>query len=127
MLHRADRSAELTGKLRGGGLAVYINRLWSQDSVTVSTYCSKHIELMTVKCRSFYLPHELTAIYIMAVYVPPNANTEEAMAVLYNNISQQQKEQPDAFFIAAGDFNQARLKSVLPKFYQHVNVATRKK
>lgn len=46
--------------------------------------------------------------------------------MLYNNISQQQKEHPDVFFTVAGDFKQIRLKSVLPKFYQHVNVATRK-
>ncbi len=32
---------------------------------------------------------------------------------------------PMAFFIIAGDFNHANLKTVLPKFYQHVNFATR--
>ncbi len=32
---------------------------------------------------------------------------------------------PDGFFIIAGDFNHANLKTVLPKFYQHVNFATR--
>ncbi len=32
---------------------------------------------------------------------------------------------PTAFFIIAGDFNHANLKTVLPKFYQHVNFATR--
>lgn len=47
------------------------------------------------------------------------------MSELYNIISEQQKTYPDAFFIAAGDFNQASLKSVLPRFYQHVNIATR--
>ncbi|KAL0174662.1 hypothetical protein M9458_030630, partial [Cirrhinus mrigala] len=35
------------------------------------------------------------------------------------------KQNPDGFFIIAGDFNHANLKSVLPKFYQHVNFATR--
>ncbi|KAK0143163.1 hypothetical protein N1851_018714 [Merluccius polli] len=118
MLHRADRSAALTGKRRGGGLAVYINRLWCQDSVTVTPRCSQHRELLTVRCRPFYLPRELSAVFITAVYVPPSANVEEAMSELYNNISEKQQEHPDAF-------NQASLTSVLPKFYQHVNVATR--
>ncbi len=31
----------------------------------------------------------------------------------------------NSFFIIAGDFNHANLKTVLPKFYQHVNFATR--
>lgn len=72
-MHRADRVASLTGKERGGGLAVYVNNLWCQDSVTVSVHCSPHIELLTVKCRPFYLPRELTAVIITAVYVPPSA------------------------------------------------------
>lgn len=36
MLHRADRGASLTGKLQGGGLAVYVNKVWCQDTVMVS-------------------------------------------------------------------------------------------
>ncbi len=35
------------------------------------------------------------------------------------------KHNPDGFFIIAGDFNHANLKTVLPKFHQHVNFATR--
>ena len=124
-LHRADRVASLAGKVRGGGLAVYINKSWCQDIAVVSTHCSPHAELMTVKCRPFYMPRELTAVIITAVYVPPSANVKMAMAELYNNISEQQLVHPDALFITAGDFNQASLKSVLPKFYQHVNIATR--
>lgn len=86
--------------------------------MVVSTLCSSHVELLTLKCRPFYLPRELTAIIIVAVYVPPSTNM---------NISVQQMAHPDAFFIVAGDFNQAILKSVLPKFYKHVNFATRGK
>lgn len=126
MLHRPDRSAALTGKQRGGCLAVYINRLWCQDSVTVSTSCSQNVELLTLKCRPFCLPRETMGVFITAVYVPPSTNMEEAMSELYN-ISEEQKEHPDAFFIVAGDFNQASLSFVLPKFYQHVNVAFRGK
>ncbi len=36
-----------------------------------------------------------------------------------------QTNNTDGFFIIAGDFNHANLKTVLPKFYQHVNFATR--
>lgn len=123
MLHRADRVASLAGKLRGGGLVVYTNRSWCQDAVVVSSHCSANIELLTVKCRPFYVPRELTAVIITAVYVPPRADVKEAMTEPYNNIS----VHLDAFFIVAGDFNQARLTSALPKLHQHVNCNQGKK
>ncbi len=80
---------------------------------------------MFVKCRPFYLPREFTAIVIVAVYIPPCANAKDALRELYSAISEQQTNNPDGFFIVAGDFNHANLKTVLPKFYQHVNFATR--
>ncbi len=80
---------------------------------------------MFVKCRPFYLPREFTAIVIVAVYIPPCANAKDALRELYSAISEQQTNNPDGFFIIAGDFNHANLKTVLPKFYQHVNFATR--
>ncbi len=78
-----------------------------------------------MKCRPFYLPREFTAIVIGAVYIPPCANAKDALRELYCAISEQQTKNPDSFFIIAGDFNHANLKTVLPKFYQHVNFATR--
>ncbi len=76
-------------------------------------------------CRPFYLPREITAIVIVVVYIPPYANVKDALRELYSAISEQQTNNPDGFFIIAGDFNHANLKTVLPKFYQHVNFATR--
>ncbi len=55
----------------------------------------------------------------------PCANAKDALRELYCAISEQQTNNPDGFFIIAGDFNHANLKTVLPKFYQHVNFATR--
>ncbi len=78
-----------------------------------------------MKCRPFYLPREFTAIVIGAVYIPPCANAKDALRELYCAISEQQTNNPDSFFIIAVDFNHANLKTVLPKFYQHVNFATR--
>ena len=34
-------------------------------------------------------------------------------------------KQPDGIFIVAGDFNQTDLRTVLPKFHQHVHIPTR--
>ncbi len=123
--YRADRDSSLSGKTRGGGLCVYINKEWCNNAAVISTHCSSLVEFMVVKCRPFYLPQEFTAIVIVAVYIPPCANAKDALCELYSAISEQQTNNPDGFFIIAGDFNHANLKTVLPKFYQHVNFATR--
>ena len=44
---------------------------------------------------------------------------------LHTAISQQQTAHPEAAFIVAGDFNHSSLKTVLPKFRQHVSCPTR--
>lgn len=80
---------------------------------------------MTVICRPFYLPREITLVSITAVYVPPSSNTKEAMSVLYRTISELQSAHPEGCFIIAVDFNQANMKTVLPNFHQHVDCATR--
>ncbi|KAK3509193.1 hypothetical protein QTP70_022967 [Hemibagrus guttatus] len=100
----AQRNAALCGKTRGGWLCVYINAEWCTNSVLVS--------------RSFYLPWEFTTIFIVGVYIPPSANAKEALCELYGAIIPMD-------FIIAGDFNHANLKSVLPKFHQYVDFATR--
>ncbi len=121
--YRADRS--LSGKTRGGGLCVYINKEWCNNAAVVSKDCSSLVEFMIVKCRPSYLPREFTAIVIVMVYIPLCANAKDALRELYSAISEQQTNNPDRFFIISGDFNHANLKTVLPKFYQHVNFATR--
>ncbi len=123
--YRADRDTALSGKTRGGGLCVYINKEWFNNAVSVSKHCSSLVEFIIVKCRPFYLPREFTAIVIVAVYIPPCASAKDALCELYSAISEQQTNNPDGFFIISGDFNHANLKTVLPKFYQHMNFATR--
>ncbi|MCI4376387.1 hypothetical protein PGIGA_G00187890 [Pangasianodon gigas] len=124
---RADRNTALCGKARGGGLCVYINTEWCKNSVLVSSYCSSLVEFVTVRCRPFYLPREFTTVFIIGVYIPPSANAKDALCVLYGAISELQNSHPDGLFIVAGDFNHANLKSVLPKFHQHLDFATRGK
>ncbi|KAK3550790.1 hypothetical protein QTP70_005470 [Hemibagrus guttatus] len=83
------------------------------------------VEFVTVRCRPFYLLREFTTIFIVGVYIPPSVNAKEALYELYGAISELQNAHPDGLFIIAGDFNHANLKSVLPKFHQHVDFATR--
>uniref|UniRef100_A0A1A8GH13 Reverse transcriptase domain-containing protein n=1 Tax=Nothobranchius korthausae TaxID=1143690 RepID=A0A1A8GH13_9TELE len=122
---RADRNAALCWKARGGGLCIYINEKWCKNSVLASSYCSPMVEFVTVRCRPFYLPREFTTVFIIGVYIPPSANAKEALGEMYTNISDLQNTHPDGLFIVAGDFNHANLKSVLPRFHQYVDFATR--
>ena len=62
---------------------------------------------------------------ITAVYIPPDADANIALAQLHDVIRKQQSMEPETVTIIAGDFNHANLKVVLPKFYQHVKCATR--
>lgn len=62
---------------------------------------------------------------MLAVHIPPDANAKLALSYLLAAINKQQSSYPEGVFIAAGDFNHANLKSVLPKFDQHVKCATR--
>ncbi len=121
---RADRSCALTDKSRAGGVCVYTNNSWCNNATMIVSHCSTDIEFMIIKCRPFYLPWEFSTLIITAVYIPPSANTKEAMCVLYNAISNLQTTLPEGVFMA-GDFNQVNMKTVLPNFYQHVDFATR--
>lgn len=123
-LHRQDRSRD-TGKRRGGGLCVYVNENWCEQSRVIDSHCSSDLESLSVLCRPFYLPRELTVVTVTAVYIPPDANVKSSLARLYQTISKLQKSYPDGVHVIAGDFNQACLQSVLPKFTQYVNCATR--
>ena len=82
---------------------------------------------MSVQCRPFYLPRELTAAIETAVYIPRSANVSMALGQLQFMVTKQQRAHPDGVHIIAGDFNQSNLKTVLPKFHQHVKCATRGK
>ncbi|RXN30279.1 dynein heavy chain [Labeo rohita] len=126
-VHRADRSRELTGKSRGGGVCIMINNSWCDYANVhpIKFLCSTDLEYLMLMCRPFWLPTEFSAVIITAVYIPPQANTDRAHRDLYNVISSQETTHPEAAFITSGDFNNANLRKVLPKLYQHIQFNTR--
>ncbi len=125
-VHRSDRTKELTGKSRGGGVCFYINNSWCDERNihSIKSFCSPDLEFHTLLCRPFWLPREFTAIIIMAVYIPPQANTDQALKELYRNISEQETAHPDAAFVVTGDFNKANFRTIAPKYFQHVTINT---
>ncbi len=106
---------------------MYVNEGWCTNCGLVNSYCSEAIELMTVKCRPYYLPREFTAVFITIVYIAPgaNANANEALQELHETISSLQIKHPEAFYVVAGDFNHVKLTDTLSSFYQHVTFPTR--
>ncbi len=58
-----------------------------------------------LRCRPYYLPREFTSVFVAAVYIPPDANSKNALQELYEVISSHMTKQPDGIFIVAGDFN----------------------
>ncbi len=127
-VHRSDRTKELTGKSRGGGVCFYINNSWCNERNlhSIKSFCSPDLEFHTLLCRPFWLLREFTAIIITAVYIPPpQANTDQALKELYGNISEQETAHPDAAFIITGDFNKANFRTIAPKYFQHVTINTR--
>ena len=123
-LHRWDRTED-SGKSRGGGLCIYVHDDWCNNSMIIERHCSPDIEYMSVRCRPYFLPRELTVVIVTAVYIPPDANASAALSLLLNAINEQQRAHPDGVHIIAGDFNKTNLKTVLPKFHQHVKCPTR--
>ncbi len=124
---RISRAKELTGKSRGGGVCFYINTSWCNERNLHSTkcFCSPDLEFYMLLCRPFWLPREFTAIIITAVYIPPQANTDQALRELYGNKSEQETTHPDAAFIITGDFNKANFRTIAPKYFQHITINTR--
>ena len=54
---RSDRTIE-SGKSRGGGLCLYVNKRWSTNWSVKHSLCAPDIELIAVGLRPFYLPTE---------------------------------------------------------------------
>ncbi len=126
-VHRSDRTKELTGKSRGGGVCFYINNSWCDERNlhSIKSFCSPDLEFNLLLCRPFWLPREFTAIIITAVYILPQANTDQALKELYGNISEQETAHPDAAFVVTGDFNKANFRTIAPKNFQHITINTR--
>jgi len=84
------------------------------DTTVIVRHCCPDLEFLLLYCRPFYLPREITQVFIAAVYIPPRANAKVAMSRLHNSITKQQSKHPKGFFIVARDFNHTNLKTVLP-------------
>ncbi len=78
---RMDRTAE-AGKTKGGGVCFMINKKgYAHWNISIlSRSCSPHLEYLSMICRPLYLPREFSSIIVIAVYIPPQANTGLALS-----------------------------------------------
>ncbi len=58
MVPDSDRTKELTGKSRGGGVCFYINNSWCNERNihSIKSFCSPDLEFHMLLCRPFWLP-----------------------------------------------------------------------
>ena len=124
-LIRLDRSIAETGKSKGGGVGIYMNRNWCKNYTTRSLICQENIELLCVSFRPFYLPREFGQVHTILVYIPPDANADAATGVIAETVNSLATASPDAPVIILGDFNQCRIEDVLPNYQQTIDCVTR--
>ena len=123
---RGDRSLHETGKRRGGGVCVYVNRHWCSIITVKEQLCTEHLELLTVALRPYYLPREFNQLFITAVYIHPAADVKLAGEGVGQVIHRLSSLSPDSPCFVLGDFNKCRLNRVLPHFKQYVTCLTYK-
>lgn len=83
------------GKTRGGGVCVYIYNSWCTDTPVIERHCCPDLEFLLLKCRPFYLPREITTVFVAAVYMHPQVNAKAAISRLHDGISRQQNKHPE--------------------------------
>ena len=123
-LIRSDRTTA-SGKSRGGGLCMYVNKRGCTNWSIKHSVCQPDIELLAVGLRPFYLPREFPQIVVITTYIHPRADVAVASDAIAEKVNNLQALSPDAPIFIAGDFNQCRLDNVMPNFEQYINIPSR--
>ena len=80
-LFRADRDTNATNKSCGGGCLWLIKKEWCTNTTVHRHFLSSDLELLHIKCRPHYLPREINVLNLLAIYIPPDANTKSATTI----------------------------------------------
>ncbi len=119
------RKVEATGKSRGGGVYLYINKCYCNSVTVGKRLCTSDVVLLSVSLHPFYLPCEFPQIFITTVYIHPKANQGTATRILFDGVQKLQNISPEASKFILGDFNHVSLKKTLTFFIQYVTCLTR--
>ncbi|KAL6455476.1 hypothetical protein MHYP_G00361050 [Metynnis hypsauchen] len=95
-VHHADRTKDLCGKRKGGGVCFMINNAWcDQRNVHfIESFCSLDLEYLIISCRPMWLPREISGLTVTAVYIPPEADTDLALGKLLEAVNKQETTRP---------------------------------
>lgn len=74
---RLDRSPEITGKNRGGGMCLFVNKRYCNTVVVREKLSTPDIELLSVSLRPHYLPREFQQLFYTLAYIHPRANAAQ--------------------------------------------------
>ena len=66
------------------------------------SFSSPDLEFLTIKCRPYYLPRELSSVIFTAMYIPPQADTKTAIKELHWTLCKLETIYPEAVFIVVG-------------------------
>ena len=124
-LCRAKRDTELSGKTKGGGICFYINSGWCNDVTVIQQHCSPDLESFIINCKPFYSPREFASFILVGIYIPLQANVQDAQHMLADQILCVERTNPDYLVIVLGDFNKGNLTHNLPKYRQVIKCPTR--
>lgn len=98
LLFHSDRDPQ-------GRRTLHLHKGWCTNCSVVGRRCSEAVEQLTAKCHPHYLPREFTAVFIVAVYFPPQATASDALKELHNSVGSLQNKYAEALCVVAGDFN----------------------
>lgn len=99
---RADRTRQ-SGKERGGGLCVFLNKRWCTNIKIHSIICTPDVEILTLSLRPFYLQREFPTVVFGCVYCPPDANIQAAAELIAENANSMLSKYPRAPVFYMGD------------------------
>lgn len=123
-LLRLDRQAE-SGKQKGGGIIVYINKQWCKDITIKRKVCTADIELVATSLRPFYLPREFSNLQLLAIYCPPSGVKDKALDIIDSVWNSLESDKPQAARFIIGDANKVNINQRLSHLQQFVDKPTR--
>ncbi|KAI4883698.1 hypothetical protein NFI96_031572 [Prochilodus magdalenae] len=95
-VHRADRTKDLSGRSKGGGVCFMISAWCDQRNVHfIESFFSPDIEYLTISCRPRWLLRETSGVTVTTVYIPPQAGTDLALGKLYEAVNRQEAARPE--------------------------------
>lgn len=117
-------------KSKGGGLLMYISKLWSTNNEIINKHQANDLEMMTILSRPKWLPRELQSIIMVVCYAPCTGSNQrttvisETARTIISHVHELEHKHPNSVIYVMGDFNRVKL-NIASSYQQIVNKSTR--